>query len=103
MRPLRGRTQPGGSCYGMLCRIGNRSLTMPTCYAELPMYVAPEQVRQANEQWLTRILERLGVARRSAEGLELMQLWLAPQLLLTQTCGYPLMTALRGRVRVIGR
>src|SRR5207253_4788965 len=32
-----------------------------------------------------------------------MQLWLAPQLLLTQTCGYPLMTALRGRVRVMGR
>jgi ABC-type phosphate/phosphonate transport system substrate-binding protein len=72
-------------------------------YAELLMYVAPEQIRLANEQWLARILERLGVNRRSAEGLELMQLWLAPQLLLTQTCGYPLMTALRGQVRVIGR
>ncbi|MFW0754640.1 phosphate/phosphite/phosphonate ABC transporter substrate-binding protein [Pseudomonas sp. H11T01] len=76
---------------------------MTSRYAELLMYVAPEQVRQANEQWLTRILERLDVNRRSAEGLALMQLWLAPQLLLTQTCGYPLMTALRGQVRVIGR
>lgn len=76
---------------------------MTSRYAELLMYVAPEQVRQANEQWLMRILERLDVNRRSAEGLALMQLWLAPQLLLTQTCGYPLMTALRGQVRVIGR
>ena len=47
---------------------------MTSRYAELLMYVAPEPVRQANEQWLTRILERLGVTRRSAEGLELMQL-----------------------------
>ncbi|MBD0680983.1 phosphate/phosphite/phosphonate ABC transporter substrate-binding protein [Pseudomonas sp. PSB11] len=71
--------------------------------AELLMYVAPEPVRQANERWLSRILERLGATRRSAEGLSLMDLWLSPHLLLTQTCGYPLMTALPGRVRIIGR
>ncbi|MEX3773422.1 phosphate/phosphite/phosphonate ABC transporter substrate-binding protein [Pseudomonas sp. MYb118] len=71
--------------------------------AELLMYVAPQPIRQANERWLARILERLGVTRMDAEGLSLMQLWLSPQLLLTQTCGYPLMTALRGRVRVVGR
>ena len=28
-------------------------------YAELAMYVAPQQVSQANEQWLARILELL--------------------------------------------
>lgn len=71
--------------------------------AELLMYVAPEPIRQANERWLTRILERLGTQRRDAEGLSLLALWRSPNLLLTQTCGYPLMTALRGRVRVIGR
>lgn len=71
--------------------------------AELLMYVAPEPIRQANERWLTRILERLGTARRNADALSLMELWLSPQLLLTQTCGYPLMTALRGQVRVVGR
>ncbi|WP_160106198.1 phosphate/phosphite/phosphonate ABC transporter substrate-binding protein [Pseudomonas izuensis] len=71
--------------------------------AELLMYVAPEPIHQANERWLTRILERLGVTRRDAEGLSLMDLWLSPQLLLTQTCGYPLMTALRGQVRILGR
>ena len=71
--------------------------------AELLMYVAPESIRQANEVWLTRILERLGATRQSAEGLSLPELWLSPDLLLTQTCGYPLMTVLRGQVRVVGR
>ncbi|MNM31280.1 ABC transporter, phosphonate, periplasmic substrate-binding protein [compost metagenome] len=71
--------------------------------AELLMYVAPEPIRQANERWLARILERLGTTRRNAEGLSLTDLWLSPHLLLTQTCGYPLMTALRGQVRVLGR
>ncbi|MBK5356184.1 PhnD/SsuA/transferrin family substrate-binding protein [Pseudomonas sp. TH41] len=72
-------------------------------FAELLMYVAPEPIRRANERWLARILERLGAFRRNAEHLSLMDLWLSPHLLLTQTCGYPLMTALRGQVRVVGR
>lgn len=72
-------------------------------FAALLMYVAPDRLREANEAWLTRILQRLGVARDNAEGLALMSLWLSPDLLLSQTCGYPLMTALRGKVRLIGR
>ncbi|MBK5408467.1 PhnD/SsuA/transferrin family substrate-binding protein [Pseudomonas sp. TH34] len=72
-------------------------------YAELLMYVAPQEVQQANERWLSRILERLGLTRRNAEHLDLRSLWRAPELLLTQTCGYPLMTELRGQVQVIGR
>lgn len=71
--------------------------------AELLMYVAPEPIRQASERWLARILERLGATRRNAQGLSLTDLWLSPHLLLTQTCGYPLMTALRGQVRILGR
>lgn len=71
--------------------------------AELLMYVAPEPIRQANEHWLTCIVERLGTVRANAQVLSLMDLWLSPHLLLTQTCGYPLMTALRGQVRVLGR
>ena len=35
-------------------------------YAELAMYVAPQQVSQANEQWLTRILELLQQPRGDA-------------------------------------
>lgn len=72
-------------------------------YAELLMYDAPREISQANERWLTRILELLQVSRDRPRNLELMPLFLSPRLLLTQTCGYPLMTALRGRVRVIGR
>jgi ABC-type phosphate/phosphonate transport system substrate-binding protein len=71
--------------------------------AELLMYVAPKPIQQANERWLARIVEHLGVSRRNAEGLALTDLWLSPHLLLTQTCGYPLMTALHGKVRVLGR
>ncbi|MCX2544796.1 PhnD/SsuA/transferrin family substrate-binding protein [Pseudomonas sp. COW5] len=76
---------------------------MSSGYAELLMYIAPEPIRAANEQWLARILDHLGHSRLSAEGLSLPELWLSPQLLLTQTCGYPLMTALRGQVRLVGR
>lgn len=72
-------------------------------YAELLMYVAPEPIQQANQQWLARIFERLDLDRRNADHLDLHGLWLAPELLVTQTCGYPLMTQLRGQVRVIGR
>ncbi|WP_439864226.1 phosphate/phosphite/phosphonate ABC transporter substrate-binding protein [Pseudomonas antarctica] len=72
-------------------------------YAELLMYVAPEPVQQANQLWLARIFERLNLRRGNADHLDLHGLWLAPQLLVTQTCGYPLMTQLRGQVRVIGR
>lgn len=72
-------------------------------FAELRMYVAPERVRHAQERWLGRVLERLSAQRLDAQALDLKQLWLSPQLLLAQTCGYPLMTALRGQVQVIGR
>ncbi|VVO41027.1 hypothetical protein PS726_05825 [Pseudomonas fluorescens] len=71
--------------------------------AELLMYTAPEPIHQASERWLVRILEHLGDTRLDTDGLSLMQMWLSPHLLLTQTCGYPLMTALRGKVRVLGR
>ena len=76
---------------------------MTSGYAELLMYIAPEPIRAANEQWLARILEHLGGSRLDADGLSLLELWRSPELLLTQTCGYPLMTALRGQVRIVGR
>lgn len=76
---------------------------MTSGYAELLMYIAPEPIRAANEQWLARILEHLGRSRLDVDGLSLLELWRSPDLLLTQTCGYPLMTALRGQVRIVGR
>ncbi|SET83301.1 phosphate/phosphite/phosphonate ABC transporter substrate-binding protein [Pseudomonas graminis] len=76
---------------------------MPQGFAELLMYVAPLRVQQAQEQWLSRVLEILGVQRLDAQDPELKTLWLSPHLLLTQTCGYPLMTELQGKVQVVGR
>ncbi|WP_213878482.1 PhnD/SsuA/transferrin family substrate-binding protein [Pseudomonas sp. dw_358] len=72
-------------------------------YAELPMYVAPYRVRMANDEWLELIAHKLGVERLPAAHLSLPMLWQDPRLLLSQTCGYPLMTLLKGKVRLIGR
>jgi ABC-type phosphate/phosphonate transport system substrate-binding protein len=77
--------------------------SMHAGYAELPMYVAPQAIRAANEQWLALILQLLAVERLPADRLPLPELWRAPRLLLAQTCGWPLMTSLRGQVRLIGR
>lgn len=71
--------------------------------AELPMYTAPEVIRNASEEWIRHSLALLGVQRGRWPGDDLHALFLAPELLFTQTCGYPLMTALRGRVRLVGR
>lgn len=72
-------------------------------FAQLPMYTAPVRVQQASESWLVRIVQLLDADRLPGEELELAHLWLSPQLLLAQTCGYPLMTLLRDKVRVVGR
>ncbi|WPP00252.1 PhnD/SsuA/transferrin family substrate-binding protein [Pseudomonas sp. HR96] len=72
-------------------------------YAELPMYVAPWRVQLANERWLELILRKLNRERQAAAHLPLPVLWEAPELLLAQTCGYPLVTRLKGRVRLVGR
>lgn len=72
-------------------------------FAAFPMYTAPERVAQASEVWLARIFEFLGAKRVDPAALELPELWLSGQLVLSQTCGYPLMTLLRGKVRLIGR
>jgi len=72
-------------------------------HLELLMYTAPEPIRLANERWISRILEHLGRSRLDAASLSLPELWLSPDLLLTQTCGYPLMTLLRDQVRIVGR
>lgn len=72
-------------------------------HTQLPMYTAPSRVHQANEAWLTRICHLLGVQRGQGATLDLPDLWLSERLLLAQTCGYPLMTLLRDKVRLVGR
>ena len=78
---------------------------MPTL-AALPPYDLPE-TRDAMDAWwrgLAGHLERAGVADVPAaltRGDDPWALWQAPDLLLAQTCGYPLVTRLEGVVRAL--
>jgi ABC-type phosphate/phosphonate transport system substrate-binding protein len=71
--------------------------------SDLSMYLAPARIPQAQEVWLGRILEILGERREQTQVVDSMSRWISANLLLSQTCGYPLVTSLRGRVRLIGR
>ncbi|WP_455825656.1 phosphate/phosphite/phosphonate ABC transporter substrate-binding protein [Pseudomonas graminis] len=71
--------------------------------SDLSMYLAPARVLQAQQAWLERILEILGKHRGQTRIVDLAAHWLSPDLLLSQTCGYPFVTSLRGKVRLIGR
>jgi ABC-type phosphate/phosphonate transport system substrate-binding protein len=74
--------------------------------ASLPMYDLPE-LRAATDAWwhgLAWAFRREGIAdvpgsldRRQAY----QDVWLAPELLFSQTCGYPLTHALAGRVELV--
>lgn len=66
------------------------------------MYVAPARVVEAQAAWLRAAAGYLGEAWQPFQGGELMAQWLAPDLRLAQTCGYPLVKHLWGRVKVVG-
>jgi len=72
-------------------------------FAELPMYPAPEPIHTAAEAWIAHTLQLLGAQRRPWRGENLHRLFREPDLLFAQTCGYPLMTGLQDRVRLVGR
>ncbi|MCP1511066.1 phosphate/phosphite/phosphonate ABC transporter substrate-binding protein [Pseudomonas rhodesiae] len=71
--------------------------------SDLSMYLAPARISQAQDAWLERILAILGERREQKPVVDLASHWLSPDLLLSQTCGYPFVTSLRGKVRLIGR
>ena len=65
----------------------------------LPMYDPPELHSTVDSWWrgIARALREQGIAEvpdRLERSLALDALWGAPDLLLTQTCGYPLVTSL---------
>ena len=74
--------------------------------ASLPMYDLPE-LRAATDAWwrgLARAFEREGIAEppSNLDRRESYQdVWLASDLLFSQTCGYPLTHALAGRVELV--
>jgi len=71
--------------------------------SDLSMYLAPARVLQAQEAWLQCVLEVLGERREQKPIVDPTPHWLSPDLLLSQTCGYPFITSLRGKVRLVGR
>jgi ABC-type phosphate/phosphonate transport system substrate-binding protein len=74
--------------------------------ASLPMYDWPE-LQGANDALWSAIGRRLAarglgsVPARLTRGAPLEEVWTSPTLLLSQTCGYPLITRLAGRVRLV--
>lgn len=71
--------------------------------SDLSMYLAPARVLQAQEAWLQCVLEILDERREQKPVVDPTPHWLSPDLLLSQTCGYPFITSLRGKVRLVGR
>ena len=68
--------------------------------ASLPMYDWPE-LRQATGDWWGAIADRLGIDVNLLHGPEGIAAWQSPDLLFSQTCGYPLTHALAGRVALV--
>lgn len=74
--------------------------------ASLQMYDLPE-FRAATDAWwqgLARAFRRAAIAEvpdRLARETNYREAWLRPDLLFSQTCGYPLTHALAGRVRLV--
>ncbi len=73
--------------------------------AAFPMYDLPELQPATDALWnaIAARLRTRGVAAPDAlcRGTDLAAIWTDPSLLLGQTCGYPLMTSLASKVRVI--
>lgn len=70
--------------------------------AALPMYDL-EELREATDALWAAIAARLGDAAPAhlTRDADLERIWTDPELLLGQTCGYPLVTTLRGRVALL--
>ncbi|RYD49220.1 MAG: phosphate ABC transporter substrate-binding protein [Sphingomonadales bacterium] len=79
----------------------------PARLASLAMYVAPPPVAQATDalwafvaRWLTDA-GMAGVPGSLDRSISHDDAWMRPDLLLSQTCGYPYVTSLRGNVRLV--
>ncbi len=66
------------------------------------MYAARSAANAALWQCVAEHLNTTGVPAHLAQPTDLLAHWLAPDLLLSQTCGYPLTHALAGQVQLVG-
>jgi ABC-type phosphate/phosphonate transport system substrate-binding protein len=73
-----------------------------TWIAALPMYNVTPALAAIWRDWLGDVLHDVAPETRIVDtGDDLPALWRRPDLLLSQTCGYPLMHALNGNVQLI--
>lgn len=75
--------------------------------ASLPMYDVPGTRAATDElwSWMAERLRREGLEEipgSLAWDVDIQKMWLSPQLLLGQTCGFPLTHELWGKVRLVG-
>jgi len=68
--------------------------------ASLPMYDWPE-VRDATDAWWRAIAARLGDVMPLSRIDDFPALWRSPELLLSQTCGYPLTHEFAGKLSLV--
>jgi ABC-type phosphate/phosphonate transport system substrate-binding protein len=68
--------------------------------ASLPMYDYPE-VREATDAWWAGIARHLGVSISLYRGGDYKAAWREPNLLFSQTCGYPLTHEFLGRLQSV--
>ncbi|TWI55609.1 ABC-type phosphate/phosphonate transport system substrate-binding protein [Pseudomonas duriflava] len=70
-------------------------------FSSLPMYTEPACIREASEAFIDAVFERLGIAGQQLPPDDLYAQWTDPDLLFSQSCGYPVMTRLQERVQVV--
>lgn len=68
--------------------------------ASLPMYDWPE-IRAATDAWWAGIARHAGAAAELMRGGDHRALWRRPDLLFSQTCGYPLTHEFRGKLKLV--
>ena len=90
----------------MNAETGGREVSAAEMVASLPMYDLSE-LREAHDALWRALRQRLaavGIARAPAillRGGAGEEAWTDPRVLLTQVCGFPLASGLRGQVRVV--
>jgi ABC-type phosphate/phosphonate transport system substrate-binding protein len=68
--------------------------------ASLPMYDMPE-VRAFTDAWWKGLARHMGVVAGLDRLPDYFQIWRNPQLVFSQTCGYPLTHEFRGKLRLL--
>ena len=67
----------------------------------LPMYNVSLRIQRRYEALLLALAGEAGVDAELVRPYDLLSFWRSPDLLLSQTCGYPYMTQLRGEVTLL--